>query len=85
MKAAIFAFGTLAILHNVGVNVTGVLAGLGMTRAYRSFGWFKRHFTPITVVSGLLLAIFGALMVTGQLTQLSGWFQGWLPDFLWDV
>lgn len=75
----------LLFVYSMGLGVPFVLAGLGMTRAYGSFGWFKRHFTPITVVSGLLLAIFGALMVTGQLTQLSGWFQGWLPDFLWDV
>lgn len=75
----------LLFVYSMGLGVPFVLAGLGMTRAYGSFGWFKRHFTPITAVSGLLLAIFGALMVTGQLTQLSGWFQRWLPDFLWDV
>jgi len=30
VKAAVFAFAALAILQNVGVNVTGVLAGLGI-------------------------------------------------------
>lgn len=75
----------LLFVYSMGLGIPFVLAGIGITKAYGSFAWFKRHFTPITVASGVLLALFGVLMVTGRLTQLSGWFQNWLPEFLWDV
>jgi len=75
----------LLFVYSMGLGIPFVLAGIGITKAYGSFAWFKRHFTPITVVSGALLAVFGFLMVTGRLTDLSAWFQGWLPEFLWDI
>ncbi|MBE0529875.1 MAG: cytochrome c biogenesis protein CcdA [Rhodospirillales bacterium] len=75
----------LLFIYSMGLGVPFVLAGIGMTRAYASFGWFKRHFTAITVTSGVLLAVFGILMVTGKLVELNRWFQQILPEFLWDV
>jgi cytochrome c-type biogenesis protein len=75
----------LLFVYSMGLGVPFVLAGLGMTKAYSTFGWFKRHFTAITVSSGVLLALFGVLMVTGKLVQLNQWFQEVLPTFLWDV
>jgi cytochrome c-type biogenesis protein len=51
-----------------------LLTALLLMKAFSAFDWVKRHFTVITVASGLLLAFFGVLMVTGQLTVLSGWF-----------
>lgn len=75
----------LLFVYSMGLGVPFVLAGLGMTKAYGSFGWFKRHFTVITVTSGVLLAVFGVLMVTGKLVELNRWFQEILPAFLWDV
>lgn len=75
----------LLFVYSMGLGIPFVLAGIGITKAYGSLAWFKRHFTPITVASGVLLAVFGALMVTGRLTDLSRWFQQWLPEFLWDV
>ena len=75
----------LLFVYSLGLGIPFVLAGMAITRAYSAFGWLKRHFTPITVGSGMLLAVFGLLMVTGRLVTLSGWFQRWLPDFLWNV
>lgn len=75
----------LLFVYSLGLGVPFVLAGIGMTKAYASFGWFKRHFTAITVTSGVLLAVFGLLMVTGKLVELNRWFQQILPSFLWDV
>lgn len=69
----------LLLVYSLGLGIPFVLVGIGITKAYGALGWFKRHFTPITVVSGLLLALFGVLMVTGRLTDLSIWFQRWLP------
>ena len=75
----------LLFVYSMGLGVPFVFAGLAMTRAYSAFGWFKRHFTAITVSRGLLLAGFGVLMVTGWLVNLNGWFQRVLPEFLWNV
>ena len=75
----------LLLVYSMGLGIPFVLAGIGITKAYGSLAWFKRHFTPITVVSGVLLAFFGVLMVTGRLVDLSAWFQRILPEFLWDI
>lgn len=71
--------------YSLGLGVPFVLAGLGMGRVYGSFAWFRRHFRPIAVVSGALLAGFGVLMVTGQLVALNRWFQEWVPEIFWNV
>lgn len=75
----------LLLVYSLGLGVPFVVAGLAMSKAYSAFGWFKRHFTAITVTSGLLLAGFGLLMVTGRLVDLNRWFQEILPEFLWSV
>jgi len=75
----------LLFVYSLGLGVPFVVAGLAMTKAYSAFGWFKRHFTAITVTSGVLLAGFGLLMVTGRLVDLNRWFQQVLPGFLWNV
>ena len=60
--------------YSLGLGIPFLLTALLLTKAFSSFDWVKRHFTVITVTSGLLLAFFGVLMVTGQLTVLSSWF-----------
>ena len=75
----------LLFVYSMGLGLPFVLAGIGINRAYGAFGWFKRHFTPITVGSGLLLAVFGVLMATGGLIMLNSWFQRILPEWLWNL
>ncbi len=75
----------LLFVYSLGLGVPFVLAGIGITKAYSTFGWMKRHFIPITAGSGILLAVFGMLMVTGRLLDLSRWFQKVLPEFFWNV
>jgi len=70
---------------SLGIGLPFVLAGLGMGLAIRLFARFRRYLRPITVVSGLLLAGFGVLMVTGRLLDLNRWFQQHLPDWLWNI
>jgi len=75
----------LLFVYSLGLGVPFILAGIGITRAYGAFGWMKRHFTPITVGSGVLLSVFGLLMVTGRLVDLSRWFQELMPEFFWNI
>jgi cytochrome c-type biogenesis protein len=72
-------------VYSLGLGVPFVLAGLGMGRALRLFARLRRHLRGVTVVSGLLLAGFGVLMVTGQLVALNRWFQQYLPEWLWNL
>ena len=75
----------LLFVFSMGLGVPFVLSGVGINKAYGAFGWIRRHFTPITVASGLLLAVFGFLMVSGRLVELNRWFQQTLPEWLWNV
>jgi cytochrome c-type biogenesis protein len=75
----------LLFVYSLGLGVPFVLSGIGVTKAYGAFAWIRRRFTPITVASGVLLAVFGVLMVTGRLVDLNRWFQDVLPEWLWNV
>jgi len=75
----------LLFVYSLGLGIPFVLAGIGITKLYGAFGWVKRHFVQISVASGLLLTGFGALMITGHLTDLNQWFQKVMPSWLWSV
>ena len=48
-----------------------LLAGLGL---FKFFGRFKPYLRPINIVSGVFLVLFGVIMVTNSLGDLSAWF-----------
>jgi hypothetical protein len=45
-----------------------------LAKAFSFFNWVKRFLTPISIASGLLLAGFGLLLVTGRIVDLNSWF-----------
>jgi cytochrome c-type biogenesis protein len=62
------------LFYSLGLGIPFLLTSLLLSKAFSAFNWVKRYLTQITVVSGLMLALFGWLMVTGNITQLSSWF-----------
>lgn len=60
--------------YSLGLGVPFLVSALLLAKSYTFFNGIKRYLTPISVVSGLLLAGFGVLMVTGQITDLNRWF-----------
>ena len=60
--------------YSLGLGIPFLLTSLLLARAFSFFNGIKRHLTAITVGSGVLLALFGLLLVTNQLTVLSSWF-----------
>jgi cytochrome c-type biogenesis protein len=65
------ARGTLLLLcYSAGLGLPFVLVGLGVRRFMGAAGWVRRHYEPITAVSGALLVALGVLLVTGQFTRL---------------
>jgi cytochrome c-type biogenesis protein len=78
--------GTLArgmamlVAYSLGLGVPFIAAGLALGKLEGTFTWVKRHFRAINVVSGLLLATFGFLLLTSNVTWLSGWFRDHISD-----
>jgi cytochrome c-type biogenesis protein len=67
--------------YSLGLGIPFLLSALLLAKAYSVFNGIKRFLTPISVVSGLLLAGFGFLMITGQITDLNRWFSEMLVRF----
>lgn len=61
----------LLVAYSFGLGVPFLLAGLGL---FKFFGRLKPYLRGINIASGLLLALFGVVMVTGNLFRLSTWF-----------
>lgn len=62
----------LLVAYSLGLGVPFLLAGLGL---FKLFGKLKPYLRPINIASGVLLAAFGVVMVTGSLGDISAWFQ----------
>lgn len=64
----------MLFFYSLGLGIPFLLSSVLLAKAFSRLDRLKRYFTPITVVSGLLLAGFGFLLITNQLTTLNGWF-----------
>jgi len=64
----------LLLAFSIGLGVPFVAVSLFTKKLFASIDRLKKYLTPVTVASGLALAGFGVLMVTGQITTLSSWF-----------
>ena len=65
----------LLLAYGLGLGVPFILSGIGVARAFRAMKFIRKYLRPFNVVSGLLLAGFGVLMITGNLNIISGWVQ----------
>ena len=70
----------LLAFYGLGLGLPFVLFAIGIDKLYGTLAWFRRHLKPITIVSGVLLALFGVLMLTGQIIELNRWLQRILPE-----
>ncbi len=75
-ESASLSRGVLLLLaYSAGLAVPFIASGLAFGRLTGAFGWVKRHFGVINLVSGLLLAVFGVLLLTGAITDVVRWLQ----------
>lgn len=74
----------LLVSYSLGLGVPFLLAGLGL---FKLFGRLKPHLRKINIASGLVLAAFGVLMVTGRVGDLSALIVRWFESvpFLRDL
>jgi cytochrome c-type biogenesis protein len=71
----------LLAVYSAGLAVPFLFSAVAFDAATRSFGFFKRHYAAIQVVSGLVLAGMGVLVLTGELFRLNIEVQQFLDRF----
>ncbi len=63
--------GVLLAFYSLGLAVPFLLTAVAFDKATVAFRWLRDHWVIINVVSGLILIAMGALILTGELTQLN--------------
>ena len=69
----------LLVVYSLGLGVPFVLAALAFDWVSRRLGWVKRHYRAVQVTAGVVLVVFGVLMMFGVLQQLSRWMPMFSP------
>jgi cytochrome c-type biogenesis protein len=64
----------LLACYSVGLGVPFVVAGVAFGRLAGVFSWVKVHFRVVNLVSGLVLAAFGVLLLTNKVGYVSHFF-----------
>jgi cytochrome c-type biogenesis protein len=70
----------LLVVYSFGLGVPFLLAGLGL---HKVFGRLKPYLRGINIASGLLLAGFGVLMLTGNVGDISNAIVNWFESVPW--
>lgn len=64
----------LLLVFSLGLGVPFVLAGLGLSKAFRAMKSLRRWIRPVNVASGVLMVVFGIVMFRGDIGRISGFF-----------
>lgn len=67
--------GGLLAIYSLGLAVPFVLCALAFDRFAAVFRWLRDHYLVITAVSGVVLVVMGALLLTEQFTWLNSQIQ----------
>ncbi len=62
--------------YSLGLGVPFLISSLLLAKTFSLVNGIKRFLTPISIASGAMLALFGVLMVTGRVNELSSFFDG---------
>ena len=63
--------GVLLLFYALGLAVPFILSALAFSTFSGVFGFFRSHYTAITLVSGVVLIVMGVLLYTNELTRLN--------------
>ena len=72
----------LLLVYSAGLGVPFVLAALAFDWMSARLGFVKRHYRVIQVGAGVLLIVFGVLMMFGVLEQMGRWLPAFSPGGL---
>ena len=72
----------LSAFYSAGLAVPFLLTGLGINQFLGFYKKFRQHLHKVEVVSGVILILIGALVMSNRVTVLSSsWLAGKLPNF----
>jgi cytochrome c-type biogenesis protein len=63
----------MLVAYSLGLGIPFIVAGVAFGRLSGVLGWARRHVRIINLVSGLVLAALGLLLLTNNLHVLSNW------------
>ena len=72
----------LMLAYSLGLAVPFLLAAFAVERFLLWSQRFRKYIGYVEKVAGVLLIVFGLLLVTGTFTILAQWLQGLTPEFL---
>jgi len=72
----------LLLVYSAGLGVPFVLAALAFDWMNTRLGFVKRHYRAIQIGAGVLLVVFGVLMMLGVLEQMGRWLPAFSPGGL---
>jgi cytochrome c-type biogenesis protein len=64
----------LLAVYSLGLGIPFLATSLALGKLTSVMRWFARHGRLVTGVSAAVLIVFGAMIFTGKLTMVSGWF-----------
>jgi cytochrome c-type biogenesis protein len=68
----------LLFVYSLGLGIPFLASGLFVGTALRAFSRVRRHLRVIQIVTGVILVLYGGLLIAGQFNWLSR-FSGWGP------
>lgn len=72
----------LLSVYSLGLAVPFLLASLALDQFLQTFQRFRRWIPAVEKGAGVLLIVFGVLLLTGQFTVLSGYLTRFTPSFI---
>ncbi len=65
----------LLTAYSLGLGVSFLAVGLAFGRFAAPLGWVKRHSKSLTLISAAILAVFGLILLTDQLSAVTARIQ----------
>ncbi|MET0276574.1 MAG: cytochrome c biogenesis protein CcdA [Acidimicrobiia bacterium] len=70
----------LLTAYSLGLGLSFLAVGLAMGKLTRALDWFKRHSRAITLVSAAILAVFGVVLLTDNLPEVTARLSNLMRD-----
>jgi cytochrome c-type biogenesis protein len=65
--------------YSLGLGIPFFITAVSFNTFLGVFGWVKKHFRTVEIISGLLLVAIGVLMFIGSFGYIAGVLNQWLP------
>ncbi|HEY2806373.1 MAG TPA: cytochrome c biogenesis protein CcdA [Gemmatimonadales bacterium] len=72
----------LLLAYSLGLAIPFIIAAGALEAFLRWFKNFRKYIRWVERVAGVLLVVFGVLLMLGMMSEISGWLQAMTPAFL---